>query len=95
MIAVDASGQARLDENAGTGNDRFTPEVEIARADFAELGPSPENGFRDEIVELRANFYNRLQFSWNLVNDITFETDICRTAMPEAFSDEFAIGFVR
>ena len=83
MIAVDASGQARLDEDAGTGNDCFTSEVEIARADFAELGTHPGNGFRDEIVELRANFYNRLQFSRNLVNDITFETDICGTATSE------------
>ena len=34
VIAVDASGQARLDDEAGTANDRFTAEVEIAKADF-------------------------------------------------------------
>jgi hypothetical protein len=38
VIAVDASGQARLDNEVGTGNDRFTSEVEIAKADFADLG---------------------------------------------------------
>jgi hypothetical protein len=47
------------------------------------------NGFRDEVVELRVLrggvliFSNRLQFSRNLVNDITFETDIRGTAAPE------------
>ena len=38
VIAVDASGQARLDSEVGTANDRFTSEVEIAKADFADLG---------------------------------------------------------
>jgi hypothetical protein len=89
VIAVDASGQARLDNEVGTANDRFTAEVEIAKADFAELGITPANGFRDEVVELRVLrggvliFNNRLQFSRNLVNDITFETDIRGTAAPE------------
>jgi hypothetical protein len=89
VIPVDASGQARLDDEVGTGNDRFTSEVEIARADFAELGITPANGFRDEVVELRVLrggvliFSNRLQFSRNLVNDITFETDVRGTAAPE------------
>ena len=89
VIPVDASGQARLDNEAGTANDRFTAEVEIAKADFAELGITPGNGFRDEVVELRVLrggvliFSNRLQFSRNLVNDITFETDIRGTAAPE------------
>jgi len=89
VIAVDASGQARLDNEVGTGKDRFTAEVEIAKADFAELGITPGNGFRDEVVELRVLrggvliFSNRLQFSRNLVNDITFETDIRGTAAPE------------
>jgi hypothetical protein len=89
VIAVDASGQARLDSEAGTANDRFTSEVEIARADFAELGITPGNGFRDEVVELRVLrggvviFTNRLQFSRSLVNDITFETDIQGPAAPE------------
>ncbi len=31
VIAVDASGQAVLDRTAGTANDRFTAEVEIAK----------------------------------------------------------------
>src|SRR4029453_15615879 len=53
VIAVDASGQARLDNDVGTGNDRFTAEVEIAKADFAELGITPGNGFGDEVVQLR------------------------------------------
>jgi hypothetical protein len=89
VIAVDASGQARLDSEVGTANDRFTAEVEIAKADFAELGITRGNGFRDEVVELRVLrngvliFSNRLQFSRNLVNDITFETDIRGTAAPE------------
>src|SRR5215831_4086485 len=38
VIAVDASGQARLDNEVGTANDRFTDEVEIAKADFADVG---------------------------------------------------------
>jgi hypothetical protein len=89
VIAVDASGKARLDIEAGTVNDRFTAEVEIAKADFNDLGITRGNGFRDEIVELRIFrggaliFTNRLQFSRNLVNDITFETDIRGTAAPE------------
>jgi hypothetical protein len=89
VIPVDASGQARLDSEVGTANDRFTAEVEIAKADFAELGITPGNGFRDEVVELRVLrggvliFSNRLQFSRNLVNDITFETDIRGTGAPE------------
>jgi hypothetical protein len=89
VIAVDASGQARLDAEVGMANDRFTAEVEIAKADFAELGITRGNGFRDEVVQLRVLrggvqiFINRLQFSRNLVNDITFETDIRGTAAPE------------
>jgi hypothetical protein len=53
VIAVDASGQARLDAEVGTADDRFTDEVEIAKADFAELDIIRGNGFRDEVVELR------------------------------------------
>jgi hypothetical protein len=41
VIPVDASGQARLDNEPGMANDRFTAEVEIAKADFAELGITP------------------------------------------------------
>ena len=89
VIAVDASGQARLDIEAGTANDRFTAEVEIAKADFGDLGITRGNGFRDEVVELRVLrggvqiFSSRLQFSRNLVHDITFETDIHGTPAPE------------
>ncbi len=89
VISVDASGQARLDDEMGTGNDRFTSEVEIAKADFADLGITPGNGFRDEVVELRILrggvliFSNRLRFSRNLLHDITFETDIRGTSAPE------------
>jgi hypothetical protein len=96
VIAVDASGKARLDNEVGTANDRFTAEVEIAKADFAELGITPGNGFRDEVVELRVLrggvliFSNRLQFSRNLVNDITFETDIRGTAAPEVQAGDAA-----
>lgn len=96
VIAVDASGQARLDIEAGTSNDRFTAEVEIAKADFADLGITRGNGFRDEVVELRVLrggvqiFSNRLQFSRNLVNDITFETDIRGTSAPELQAGDVA-----
>lgn len=89
VIAVDASGQARLDAEVGMANDRFTAEVEIAKVDFADVGITRGNGFRDEVVILRVLrggvqiFSNRLQFSRNLVNDITFETDIRGTAAPE------------
>ena len=96
IIPVDASGQARLDSEAGTANDRFTAEVEIAKADFADLGITRGNGFRDEVVELRILrsgvliYSNRLQFSRNLVNDITFETDIRGTAAPELRAGDVA-----
>jgi hypothetical protein len=96
VIPVDASGQARLDIDAGTANDRFTAEVEIAKADFADLGITRGNGFRDEVVELRVLrggvliFSNRLQFSRNLLNDITFETDIRGTAAPELQAGDVA-----
>src|SRR5260370_20530960 len=82
VIPVDASGQARLDDEVGTGNDRFTSEVEIAKVDFAHLGITPGNGFRDEVVELRVLrggvliFSNRLHCSRDLLNDIPFTTHI-------------------
>ena len=53
VIAVDASGQARLDIEVGRANDRFTAEVEIAKADSADLGITRGNGWRDDVVELR------------------------------------------
>jgi hypothetical protein len=96
VIGVDASGQARLDIEGGTANDRFTAEVEIAKADFADLGITRGNGFRDEVVELRVLrggvliYSHRLQFSRNLLNDITFETDIRGTAAPELQAGDVA-----
>ena len=96
VIAVDASGQARLDAEVGMANDRFTAEVEIAKADFADLGITRGNGFRDEVVLLQVLrggvviFSNRLQFSRNLLHDITFETDIRGTAAPEVQAGDMA-----
>jgi hypothetical protein len=89
VIPVDASGQARLDNAAGMVNDRFTAEVEIAKEDFGALGVTRGNGFRDEVVQLSVLpggvqiFSNRLQFSMNLPNDITFETDTRGVNAPE------------
>ena len=74
----------------------FHPLAPFAKADFAELGITRGNGFRDEVVELRVLrggvqiFSNRLQFSRNLVNDITFETDIRGTAAPELQTGDVA-----
>jgi hypothetical protein len=96
VIAVDASGQARLDTEAGVRSDRFTAEVEIAKDDFGRLGITPANGFRDEVVDLRVVrggnviFTHVLQFSRNLANDITFETDIRGTAAPELQAGDVA-----
>jgi hypothetical protein len=96
VIPVDASGQARLDNEPGIVNDRFTAEVEIAKDDFAALGITPGNGFQDEVVVLRVSrggvliFSQRLQFSRNLLNDITFETDIRGTGAPELQAGDVA-----
>ena len=96
VIAVDASGQARLDIAAGVTNYRFTAEVEIAKDDSGLLGITPGNGFRDEVVELRVFrggtviFSHVLQFSRNLANDITFETDIGGAAAPELQAGDVA-----
>ncbi|MFN2509215.1 MAG: hypothetical protein ABR589_10640 [Chthoniobacterales bacterium] len=89
IINVDASGKARLDGAQGTANDRFTAEVEIAKADFDRVGITPGNGYADEVVILRLLrdgteiFRRRLNFSENRPNDITFETDIVGAAAPE------------
>jgi hypothetical protein len=96
VIPVDASGQARLDNEPGMANDRFTAEVEIAKDDFNALGIPPGNGFRDEVVVLQVSrggvviFSQRLQFSRNLPNDITFETDIRGTGAPELRAGDVA-----
>jgi len=96
VVAVDASGQARLDTEAGVRNDRFAAEVEIAKDDFGRLGITPANGFRDEVVDLRVVrggnviFTHVLQFSRNLANDITFETDIRGAAAPELQAGDVA-----
>ncbi|HEY7462625.1 MAG TPA: hypothetical protein VIC59_12245 [Gemmatimonadota bacterium] len=89
VINVDASGKARLDAAAGTANDRFTVEVEIAKADFARLGIDAGDGFGDEVVQIRILrggtqiFSRRLQFSENRPRDITFETDVRGAGAPE------------
>ena len=89
IIAVDASGDARLDFAAGTTNDRFTAEVEIAKDDFDLLDITPGNGFQDEVVELRVLrggtqiFGTPLRFSENRPGDITFEADIRGAGAPE------------
>ena len=63
---------------------------------MSDLGITRGNGFRDEVVELRILrsgvmiFSNRLQFARNLVNDITFETDIRGTAAPELRAGDVA-----
>jgi hypothetical protein len=96
VIAVDASGRARLDNEGGFANDRFTAEVEIAKDDFAALGITPGNGFGDEVVVLQVLrggslvFRQRLAFSRNLTNDITFETDIRGTGAPELQAGDIA-----
>ena len=89
VIAVDASGRARLDNAAGMANDRFTAQVEIAKDDFDVLDITPGNGFADEVVQLRILrsgteiFSQVLQFSENRPSDITFETDIRGAGAPE------------
>ena len=89
IINVDASGHAELERAAGTANDRFTSEVEIAKDDFDALGITPGNGFADEVVELRVIrngtriFSIMLQFSENRPTDITFESDTRGAAAPE------------
>ena len=89
VINVDASGHAELERARGTANDRFTSEVEIAKDDFDALGITPDNGFADEVVELRVVrngtkiFSIMLQFSENRLTDITFESDTVGAAAPE------------
>ncbi len=96
VIAVDASGKARLDAAGGTANDRFTAEVEIAKADFAALDIDSGDGFGDEVVRLRVLrggteiFSKRLQFSENRPADITFETDIRGAGAPELQAGDVA-----
>ena len=63
---------------------------------MVRLGITPANGFRDEVVELRVVrggnviFSHVLQFSRNLANDITFETDIRGAAAPELQAGDVA-----
>ena len=96
VIAVDASGQARLDAAAGTANDRFTSEIEIAKNDFGDLDITPANGFTDEVVRLRVLrggteiFSGRLRFSENRPRDITFENDIRGAGAPEVQAGDVA-----
>jgi hypothetical protein len=96
VINVDASGHARLENEAGTANDRFDSEVEIAKADFGRLGIDAGDGFNDEVVRLRVLrggtelFNRRLQFSENRPADITFEFDIRGPAAPELQAGDVA-----
>jgi hypothetical protein len=96
VINVDASGKARLDAAAGTANDRFTVEVEIAKANFARLGIDAGDGFADEVVQIRVLrggtqiFSRRLQFSENRLRDITFETDVRGAGAPELLRGDVA-----
>lgn len=89
VINVDASGHARLENEAGTANDRFDGQVEIAKRHFARLGIDAADGFQDEVVRLTVSragqviFATRLRFSENRYNDITFEFDIRGPAAPE------------
>ena len=96
VIAVDASGHARLENEAGTADDRFDGQVEIAKADFARLGIDAADGFQDEVVRLTVSragqviFAIRLRFSENRVNDITFEFDFRGPAAPELRAGDVA-----
>ena len=96
VIAVDASGRARLDNEGGYANDDFTAEVEIAKDDFGALGITPGNGYTDEVVTLQVLrsgtlvYSHRLPFYRNLTNDIIFETHIHGTAAPELRAGDVA-----
>jgi len=93
VLAVDASGHARLEDFPGTSSDRFDVEIEIADAAFGVLRISPDDGFADEKVELvtlrsgAVVFDTALAFSEDrrvgLSGDITFEVTIRGAAAPE------------
>ena len=89
VIAVDASGHARSEDEAGTASDRFDSQVEIAKRNFGALGIDAGDGFADEVVILTVRrsgtqvFTVRLRFSENRVADITFEADVRGGPAPE------------
>jgi hypothetical protein len=89
IIAVDASGHARSEDENGTNRDRFDSQVEIDKDDFGRLGIDAGDGFGDEVVRLTVTrngvqvFATLMRFSENRVNDITFEADIRGAPAPE------------
>lgn len=50
--SVDASGNARREDRAGTQDDRFDVEIEIFSGDFGAVGIDAADGFADESVLL-------------------------------------------
>lgn len=96
VINVDASGKARSRDQAGTANDRFDAQVEIAKRHFGRLGIDAGDGFQDENVVLTVHragvliFSTRMRFSENRPADITFETDISGPAAPEIQAGDVA-----
>jgi hypothetical protein len=95
-FAIDASGKARAEDAAGTANDRFDGQVEIAKAQFARVGIDAGDGFTDEVVRLVVSrgtttvFSTPLRFSENRPADITFEVDIRGAAAPELRAGDVA-----
>ena len=89
IINVDASGHARSRDRAGTADDRFDSEVEIAQSAFARLGIDANDGFNDEVVQLTVTrngaqvFTTRMRFTGTQGVDIIFERDIEGGPAPE------------
>lgn len=96
IIAVDASGHARSEDENGTNRDRFDSQVEIDKDDFGRLGIDAGDGFGDEVVRLTVTrngvrvFATLMRFSENRVNDITFEADIQGAPAPELRAGDVA-----
>ena len=89
IINVDASGHARSRDRAGTADDRFDSEVEIAQSAFQRLGIDANDGFADEVVQLTVTrngaqvFTSRMRFTGTQGVDIIFERDIEGAPAPE------------
>src|SRR5919106_4196543 len=89
IINVDASGHARSRDRAGTADDRFDSEVEIAQSAFRRLGIDANDGFADEVVQLTVTrngtqvFTTRMRFTGTEGVDIIFERDIEGGPAPE------------
>lgn len=96
IIAVDASGHARSEDENGTTRDRFDSQVEIDKDDIGRLGIDAGDGFGDEVVRLTVTrngavvFATLMRFSENRVNDITFEADIRGGPAPELRAGDVA-----